>query len=93
MKPTSSTEEDRLIVEALKEAMGSEPHALRRLTRKAVAYMIAVAFLALAGWFFRWDITPVQHGNGLGGVYMINRWTGTVYFLDYLERIEVKPAK
>lgn len=54
--------------------------------------VLAVVLIAFA-WAVRWDVTPVQHGNALGGVYMINRWTGAVYFLDYDEQVEVKPKK
>ena len=53
----------------------------------------AAACLALsAAWFFRLELVAINHGDGMGGAYLMNRWTGRVYFLRGTERMEVTPA-
>lgn len=53
---------------------------------------ILAALIALA-WAVRWDVTPVQNGGAIGGAYMLNRWTGTVYFMHRSVSREVVPYK
>ncbi len=50
--------------------------------QKWVAILIVVGSIAL-GWFFRYDFQVVSAGaaGNAGMGYMLNRWTGTVYFL------------
>lgn len=54
---------------------------------------IACAVAALLGWMFRWEITPINSNSGLGHAYLMNRWTGTIYHLEYDEKTEVKTVK
>ena len=54
---------------------------------------IVVVVLLAGAWAFRWEVTPINHGDGLGGAYMVNRWTGSVYFVRGWERSEVKSSK
>lgn len=56
-------------------------------------FILPVAATILVAWFFRWDITPVARGDGLGVAYMVNRWTGSVYMLHGVNRIEVTQGK
>ncbi len=47
-----------------------------------IAILIIIASITL-GWFFRYDfqiVNPGGQGAGAAG-YMLNRWTGTVYFV------------
>lgn len=66
--------------------------ATTRLTIKLLAFIVIGCLLAGA-WFFRWQITPVQHGDGLGVAYMLNRWTGEHYVLRFEQKMEVKLEK
>ena len=54
---------------------------------------IVVAFLLAGGWFFRWEVTSVAGGDGGGRAYMLNRWTGMLYFLNGYQRAEVETIK
>lgn len=55
--------------------------------------VIAVVALVTLAWAFRWDVTPLNGGDSRGGAYMLNRWTGTVYFVFGVNSREVVPYK
>lgn len=59
---------------------------------KIYALILVSALLALA-WVFRWDITPIDGGESSGRAYLLNRLTGTIYYLDKDEKYEVNHAK
>jgi len=54
-------------------------------------FVIALVALVALAWAFRWDVTPLHGGDSSGGAYMVNRWTGTVYFVRGFYMTEVKP--
>lgn len=54
---------------------------------------IIVAVLLAGAWFFRWEVTSVAGGEGGGRAYMLNRWTGTLYFMSGYQRAEVEIVK
>lgn len=54
---------------------------------------VAVTVLVAMGWFFRWEITSVAGGEGAGRAYMLNRWTGAVYFVNGYRMSEVEIVK
>ena len=56
---------------------------------KAVFVASILALIAL-GWAFRWEITPLP---GNSKAYLLNRWTGEIYFLDQDEMLPVKLTK
>lgn len=56
------------------------------LKHKAAAVVVAALVL---GWFFRFEVaTP--HGDS-AGIYKLDRFTGTVYFIWGGKQTEVKP--
>lgn len=54
---------------------------------------IVVTVLLAGAWFFRWAVTPINHGDSMGGAYMLNRWTGALYYVRFDEQTEVKLIK
>lgn len=50
--------------------------------QKRIAFALIVAAVSI-GWFFRYDLQVVIPGGqgAVGAAYMLNRWTGTVYFI------------
>ena len=45
--------------------------------------ILVIAASIVLGWFFRYDLQVIAAGGqGVAGTgYMLNRWTGTAYFL------------
>ena len=64
----------------------------QRLSRWLLAGLAAIVLIALA-WAFRWEITPITNGEGMGSAYMLNRWTGSMYYVRIDERVEVTSAR
>lgn len=62
-------------------------------TKEKLWLAVLVAVLLAAAWFFRWEVTSVAGGEGGGRAYMLNRWTGTVYFMNNYQRAEVDTIK
>lgn len=55
---------------------------------KPTTAILVVALVALA-WLFRWDVTPTGGADQISGVYMLNRWTGSLYVVYANQRIKV----
>lgn len=64
---------------------------MSRFDRAVLAIVVAV--LLAGGWFFRWEVTSVAGGDGGGRAYMLNRWTGALYYLSNYQRSEVDTIK
>ncbi len=64
---------------------------MNRFERAVLAIIVAV--LLAGGWFFRWEVVPVSSGDNAARAYMLNRWTGAIYFLRHEEMREVKLEK
>ena len=64
----------------------------QRLTRWVLAGLAAIVLIALA-WACRWEVTPITNGEGMGSAYMLNRWTGSMYYVKIDERVVVTTAK
>lgn len=44
-----------------------------------IEIIFTILFLALViAWFFRYDVSTINAGNGAGAVVYLNKWTGTV---------------
>ncbi len=57
---------------------------------KLAAILMAVVLVALA-WMFRWEVTPTHTGsNSNPSSYLLDRWTGTLYFIGANQKYEVK---
>lgn len=61
--------------------------------KEKIWLFIVVAVLLASAWFFRWEVTSVAGGEGGGRAYMLNRWTGAIYFLRHEDMREVKLEK
>lgn len=57
---------------------------------KSSSILAIIAFVVLA-WAFRWEITPVVTTNNWPNAYVLDRWTGAIYFLNTDRKMEVKP--
>jgi hypothetical protein len=57
---------------------------------KVVAVGVMVALVA-AAWMFRYDMVPVQVEGRGGQAYLLDRWTGEVYWLTRSDKIRVTP--
>lgn len=53
----------------------------------------AAFLVVLCAWLFRWDVFPVHRGEGAVAAYVVDRITGSVYFLHGPNKIEVKIEK
>lgn len=42
---------------------------------------LVLAALFFQAWLFRYEVTPIMAGDGLGGAYVLDRWSGEVRFL------------
>lgn len=60
------------------------------MTKNALYIILAAIFVA---WLFRWDVVAVPRGDAFGMAYMVNRWTGSVYVLHGVRRVEVTIEK
>ena len=58
---------------------------------KTSLILVFALTLAVSSWMLRWDVSPIS-GDGAKAAYLLDRWTGTVYFLFSEERLEVKGA-
>lgn len=48
---------------------------------RLAAIAVAVVLVALA-WAFRWEVTPAEGGASTQSrAYLLDRWTGTLYFV------------
>ena len=62
------------------------------LTYKLLAGLAATVVIAVA-WAWRWEVTSITDGAGMGSAYMLNRWTGSMYYVKIDERVVVPTAK
>jgi hypothetical protein len=57
---------------------------------KLAAILVVVVLVAMA-WMFRWEVTPAAGGaSNSSTVYLLNRWTGSLYWVNANEKYEVK---
>jgi hypothetical protein len=57
---------------------------------KLAAVTVAVVLVALA-WAFRWEVTPAEGGASTQSrAYLLDRWTGTLYFVAGSGKYTVK---
>ena len=85
-------DEDRIIREALKEAEASARKKVSIPTAWAKFAALVLVVLTLA-WYFRFDFLKIDGGRYSDAVYVVNRWTGTVYLLAGDELIQVKDRR
>lgn len=56
-----------------------------------VTLLSVAAALLFCAWFFRYDVTPIASGDGMGGAYILDRWTGDVRFLRGFQMNQAVP--
>lgn len=56
-------------------------------------FYLAVIALLIAAWMMRWDVYAQHNGDARGSLYLIDRFTGQLWSLDWNEMYLVKPAK
>lgn len=101
-EPRTVKNEDQLIADALQEAaLTGETYRLqvqrdieRERNRRLpwIGAALLVALLALA-WAVRWQPVETHSAAGQASIYMINRWTGEVRYVQGYNRLDVEPLK
>lgn len=71
MQPTSDVTGDRSFWRWLEESKG---------------FVLACVAVALVAWMFRYDMKPSASPSMREEVYLLDRWTGNVYFVEVQER-------
>lgn len=73
-----------------------QPPAKKELFKKDVLanrwFYLVIAALIIAAWFFRWDVNTQHRGDGVGPAYVLDRWTGALYFATSQRIREIKDA-
>ena len=62
-------------------------------TREIILLACVLVVLLCVAWAARWDVTPISSGDGFGGAYKLNRWTGSLYLIHGPRQLEVTPAQ
>lgn len=77
---------DRLIEELQQKAQ------TRRLAFKLTALVCLVVIVGF-GWMFRWEVVPITSATGGGHAFVLDRLSGSFYFMGGASRIEVTLEK
>jgi hypothetical protein len=86
-----SKRENVLVASALRQA--GRPDWLNTGLRWWVPVTLVVAMLLGAAWLLRWDVTPINNGDRSGGAYVLDRFTGVLYFAYGFGIEKVEPIK